>query len=222
MESKPLFICFSGIDGSGKTTCANVILQDLLQSGLHAKYVWLNPKPIFLFPLRFLVHKTALQGEDMMENYLSYHEKRQKYTSRSGFLRNLYYAIMLFDYLIWVYWNVFSFYFRGVSIVCDRYIYDLVVNLGEILNYSMEKNVRLVRCLSQLMPKPDVVIICDIDEEVAYQRKSDTPHLSYLTAHRPVYRRIAEEFRFPVVDTSQPVEFVNQRVRQIVDAYLES
>ena len=218
MKKAPLFVCLSGIDGSGKTTYSQELLEYLRQQGLPAKYVWLNSKPILLAPIRRLIHKTVLRGLDMKEDYESYHRQRRRYASRWQFARKVYYGIMLLDYLLWVYWNLLPRYFRGVSIICDRYIYDLAINLGDILGYSGDEEIQLIRRLQRLLPKPTHVFICDVDEQVAFQRKRDTPHLSYLVAHRPRYRLIAEAFQFPVLDSSNSIATVMEEVRRIVGA----
>ena len=218
MTRSPLFVCFSGIDGSGKTTYSQELLQYLEEQGLPTKYVWLNSKPILLAPIRKLIHKTILCTVDMKEDYESYHRQRKRYAFKHRFARNVYYGTMLFDYLLWVYWNLLPHYFRGVSIVCDRYIYDLVINLGDILDYSAEREVQLIRRLLVLLPKPTNVLICDVDEHIAFQRKYDTPHLSYLLAHRPRYRYIAEVLQLPVLDSSDSIESVMEQVLQIIDS----
>lgn len=220
MTKRPLFVCFSGIDGSGKTTSAQGLLEYLSERGLAAKYVWLNSKPIVLSPIRRLAHKTILHDVDRQGDYQAYYLQRQSYVSKWKLARKVYYGIMLLDYILWVYWNLRHYYLSGVNIVCDRYVYDLVINLGDILGYSSEEEVRLIRFLQHVLPRPTHVLICDVDEETALRRKSDTPHLSYLKAHRPRYRHIAEAFRFPVLDASLPVEIVTSQVRQIVEGYL--
>ncbi len=221
MREPPFLICFAGIDGSGKTTCAKMLLQDLRARGMPVKYAWLNPRPLLLTPLRLIARRTVLRGEDIRGDYVSYREKRQEHASKGRFLRKVYYGIMLLDYVIWVYWNLWPYVIRRSTITCDRYVLDLVVNLGEILGYSDQEEISLIRKLLNVLPKPSLVIVCDVDEMVALQRKSDTPHISYLSALRPRYRRIAEEFRFPVVDTSYPVDLVGNQIRQIVHEHMQ-
>ena len=220
MKKRPLFICFSGIDGSGKTTSSIELLQYLHNKGLAAKYVWLNPRTFFLTPIRTLARKMILRGMDLKENFESYHRQRTFYASRWQFARRVYYGIMLFDYWLWVNWNLLPYRFRGVSIVCDRYIYDLAVNLGDILEYSAQEEIQFIRLMQRVFPQPSLVFVCDVDEQVAFERKNDTPHLSYLTAHRPMYRYIAKEFQFPIVDTSRPLEATIEQVRQVLDTHI--
>jgi thymidylate kinase len=216
VKKKPLFICFCGIDGSGKTTYSRQILEDFLIEGQPAKYVWLNSKPILLGPIRKLVRSTVLRGVDPKRDYVAYHEKRQRSAQGARMARKCYYAIMIVDYLLWVYWNLLPYLFRKTNIVCDRYIYDLAINLGDVLGYSQEEEVKFIRRLQWLLPQASLVIVCDVDEETAFRRKTDTPHLSYLVAHRSRYRYIADKFQFPVIDSSRPIETVKAEIRALV------
>lgn len=219
---KPVLVSLIGMDGSGKTTHAKTVIQCLRDRGMPAKYIWLGPRPFLLAPLRLVAHRTILKNESIRCDYASYLERRQTHVSKWSFLSKVYYSVALLDYLILVNWSLWSFLFRRSNIVCDRYIYDIVINLGDILNYSKQDEAKLIRRLSAFFPQPDLVIVCDVDEEVALQRKSDTPHISYLNTCRPKYRYLAKCFNFPVVDTSLSLETTTAQVWQIVAEHIKA
>ncbi len=210
------FICFIGIDGSGKTTVSKSIVENLKKNGNKAGYIWLNTVPIFIKPIRFLSQKFILNNKDIHRDYEGYTALRKEKANRNKLLRKIYYLIVFVDYFIWVYYNFFSMYFQRKIIICDRYVYDLAVNLGNILGYNVEKVIKLTQSLLFFLPKPDLVILLDVDESTAFKRKSDTPHINYLLAHRPVYREIASYFNFKVVDASQNLDYVLSNVKEII------
>ncbi|MBI5049488.1 MAG: hypothetical protein HZC11_01085 [Nitrospirae bacterium] len=67
--SKGYLIVFTGIDGSGKTTQAELLAKNLRQDGLHVSYVWSRWEPFFLKPLlkrwrSGAAKDTAVSGSD--------------------------------------------------------------------------------------------------------------------------------------------------------------
>lgn len=210
------FICCIGIDGSGKTTLAKSIVNKFHQDGIKADYVWLNSVPIFLRPFRFVSQKILLKGKKLNKEFTEYNNLRKIKVNKFKWLRKIYYSIMFIDYFIWVYYNLIPLYFTRKRIVCDRYVYDLAVNLGEILSYSIQQKVQLIKTLLYFLPKPDLVILLDVDEDTAFKRKTDTPHINYLKNHRSVYTQLANEFDFKTIDASLDREMVYKIFETII------
>jgi dTMP kinase len=67
---------------------------------------------------------------------------------------------------------------------------DLVIdfNLNE---YQM---LRLLNRFFWVVPRPNVAFLIDLDEEIAFHRKSDTPSVDYLRERREVYLRRNRRF----------------------------
>jgi thymidylate kinase len=97
----------------------------------------------------------------------------------------------------------------------DRYRHDVMVDLAVSLGPRPTPAV-----LRHLLPDPDLLIILDIDEEIAWQRKPDSPSLAYLTERRRAYQRLAEAANVQPIDASQsPSDVGNEifeRVLQLV------
>ena len=58
-------IVLTGIDGSGKTTQANLLVKDLKKDGIDVSYVWSRWEP---FLLRFLIKKWKNKGAKKRDN----------------------------------------------------------------------------------------------------------------------------------------------------------
>jgi thymidylate kinase len=91
-------------------------------------------------------------------------------------------------------------------VVCDRYVYDLLVDLGTNFGYNSEQIGKL--CKSRLLclfPKPDLVFLLDLPPEVAYERKEDVP-LSYLRDRRALYQSMGKLQGVELVDATANIE----------------
>ena len=84
----------------------------------------------------------------------------------------------------------------GRNIVCDRYVYDVIGGLLE--NHPLMGKVAL-----NLLPKPDLVFLVNLPEEVAYQRKDDIPSVDYLKKKRAVYLRMEKKYKMTIIDGSK-------------------
>ena len=90
------------------------------------------------------------------------------------------------------------------SVLCDRYIYDAIVNMAASLNHSevaFEKNLRMIR----LFPKPNLIFLVDMEERIAFDRKKDIPSITYLRRRRRLYKILAQTIPVHVLDgTKRP------------------
>jgi dTMP kinase len=107
--------------------------------------------------------------------------------------------------------------------VCDRYVPSSLVYQG----YVREVPLEFIEAVNEGVPAPDVVILLDVPDEVAFARggdPSDRIEREGDTFHRKVregYRKIAAERNWVVVDGSrapdQVAEAVWDSVRDLVD-----
>ncbi len=99
---------------------------------------------------------------------------------------------------------------RGQMVICDRYIFDTMVDLQQELNFPMSR-IRSILGASWI-PQPDWKFLLDLDEEAAFSRKADTASIKYLQKRRALYLDVASEYGLAVVAAGQPVETVTRYV----------
>ena len=110
---------------------------------------------------------------------------------------------------------------RHKNIVCDRYIYDTVVDLATDLNYSDSKRNSVLRNFLRLSPKPDMIFLIDLPEEIAYQRKTDVPSINYLRERREIYLNIGKECGMTLLDGSKELGELENLILNKVKAFLQ-
>ncbi len=190
-KGKNKFICFIGIDGSGKSTQAQNIVKYFENYNEKVKYVWLGWSPTLLKPfLKFIKKKILIKKGITEEQYTSYTELK-KHVFKNKLKQNVWFCYITLDYFFQVLINIMiPITFLKKSIVCDRYIYDLVIDLS--INFNITASLLFKNFPQYLFPTPDMIFFIDVKEEIAFDRKDDIPTIQYLMDRRKRYREIFE------------------------------
>jgi thymidylate kinase len=203
---KSTLICFTGIDGSGKTTLAKALVGYLESRGIPSCYVYGRLQPIILWPVFLVGRALFLRRKDMYRDYVGYSQ------AKKGLLENrvlsaLYECLVLFDYFFQITMKIRLPLAIGRDIVCDRYVYDTVItDLAVDLNYSQWGIGKALRRYLWLFPKPDLVFLIDVPEEIANKRKDDVPSVKYLEERRRLYLQVGREHGMTILDGSKGLE----------------
>ncbi len=191
----------SGIDGSGKTTIAQRVVEVLKSQGYQATYhhelnlVFFGP--VFRFVRRILGKKAEAAKEQVI---LGTWKGKSLYS-------HLYYVIVCLD--TYIAYMIFKLR-RGITI-CDRWTYDIppTFSYRQYRNWIIEK---LLLCT----PRPDVMILLKVPSDVACLRKKDDEALEHTKYDVQYYEtlsqkieQIARELKYDtIVDSSRNVDIV--------------
>jgi dTMP kinase len=194
-----LFVTFEGIDGSGKTTVANLVADYLRQQGL----------PVLL---------TSEPNTTYIKQFLMTVNERTAWTETFLFLadRAEHVAKVIRPALQ-----------RGEIVLCDRFIDSTIAyqgfGLGLPVDLLMQFNYTATGGLA-----PNLTILLDIDPEIGLrrsQRKTIFERRSLEFHERVRYGYLWLESREPhrikVVDASQPLESVIEQTLQILTCSLQ-
>ncbi len=177
----PMMICLSGIDGSGKTTQLELIAEELRKRGLQYKRVSLRWAAFVSYPLL---------GVARLIGYTKW--KMIRGTTRHAtheFYRNLAVA-KLWPWLFSIDMLMRSFVLvsiplkMGYYVLCDRFVLDAMADLMEEVRDSHFPSALVGRVLFRCVPKESIIVLLDVEEEIAFMRKDDIPSLDYLRARR--------------------------------------
>jgi thymidylate kinase len=199
------FICFTGIDGTGKTTLSKKLIETLGIKGIECQYVYGRLRPIISKPFMVIGRKIFLNKSN--NNYDDYSENKKATLKSYSVLANLYQQILLLDYIFQVLIKIKIPLFMGKNVVCDRYIYDtLITDISIDMNYSMKKNIQILKKMFHIIPKPNLVFLINIPEQIAYERKDDIPSLKYLVDRNNLYLTLGKECSFIILDGQKSQE----------------
>ena len=210
MARNNFFICFTGIDGAGKTTLAKWLTGRLNRDRFECKYVYNRLTPFLLKPWIIVGQKLFLRGKDI-NDYAEYSAIKRR-AIRNNPLSSVYQWLLLLDYSIQVFLKVKIPLMLGKNIVCDRYVYDtLVTDLAVDFGYSDRKVRSVLERFSRLFPKPTLTFLLDVPEEIAYKRKKDIPSMQYLEERRKIYLTVGKQCGMTILDgTKKPGELQNE------------
>jgi thymidylate kinase len=199
-----VLICLVGIDGSGKTTLAKELLNSSGKRGLRMQYVWGKFESRLLKLLIALKNLFLVREANWKENYARSRNLKSA-VFRNRFARGLYEAF------VWpVYWMQItakvSLPLRvGRHILCDRYLYDTVVDLAMDLQYSEEELAARISRALRFFPWPDLMLYIRVPADVAFARKQDIPSLGVLEEKRVRYEGMVQSVGGIILDGTKPL-----------------
>jgi dTMP kinase len=195
-----LFITFEGIDGSGKTTVANLVADCLRKQGLT---VLLTSEPRTTFIRQFLM--TVNERTAWTETFLFLADRAEHV------------AKVIRPALQ-----------RGEIVLCDRFIDSTIAYQGFGLGLPVEQLMQLNDTVTGGLV-PNLTILLDTDPEIGLRRSQrktifERRSLEFHERVRYGYLWLAsrEPHRIKVVDASQTLESVTEESLQVLTCSLQS
>jgi thymidylate kinase len=164
------------MDGSGKTTLAKSLMEELKKRGIPSKYVWCRWFPGLADPFHFIIRKT-----------LGYTKEQYNFLKP---LKIIYEFLLIVDYAIWLFLKVRT-RIRSVLII-DRYVYDALTDLY-FLQFNGSSFFR--RLFIEMNPKPDITFLIDVPLHMALLRRSNLS-LKDARKYKKIYNEMAKIYGF--------------------------
>jgi dTMP kinase len=217
-DKKNNLIVLTGIDGSGKTTQAHLLVESLRNYGINVSYVWGRWEPFLLRPLIKRWKSRTAGVAEKKENAVNVMRERKKVLMNNHLIRWLWLICFFIDYGLQIFLKVRVRLFKGRMVVGDRIFYDSVID--QAVNLGSRKD-GLLNGMDSLwfkiiFPDPSLVIYIDCPGDVAYKRKNDAPDIEYLESRRKLYLRLAERYGWSTLDGTLSVGEIENRIQGIV------
>lgn len=223
-KRKRILLCFTGIDGAGKTTLAKHLTEALNQRGLKFHYVYSRFRPIISAPFLALGRSMLLHNKDIFKDYKGYTQSRAK-LFRRRLPRALFQNLLLFDQFLQIMFKVKIPLMLGRNIVCDRYVYDTIItDIMPVVDLYCPsgKIVEIIKRYASLLPKPDFTFLADVPEEIAFSRKTDVPSIDYLKERRQTYLDVGRRLGMTILDGTKQLEQLKSEIEEHIFQETES
>jgi len=226
MTQNGLLICFTGIDGSGKTTQAELLVNRLATMGVKSLYVWSRGRvrtirSIFLFMGRRALGTSAREIARDKKSYQEYQSRKSKLMGNS-LVRTLWSAMTHVEHLIQINLDIRRKIQAGNVVVCDRYLWDSSVDIAVLNNKDPNwLSNGLNKLMWKFVPRPTIAFFIDIPPEEAMKRKNDIPSLDYVKKRAEFYRYLAKCNSLSVLDGCEDASTIQNKIMNTVTIYLE-
>jgi thymidylate kinase len=217
---KRKMIVLMGLDGSGKTTQANLVCDRLRAKGVSARVVWMRGESYLTRPL-IKIGKALLgapqetkrgEGTKAGKAYAAYVDSKRSVFENS-LLRAIWRTLTMVDIYISLRVALSKLDRATDLVVLDRYVYDTMIDIDSAFAAKGHELDRLLRSAwLRLFPRPQAVVLLEITPEEAMRRKDDIPSVEYLAERQELYRRIARVIGGVSVDGTRPIDEITSEI----------
>ncbi len=212
-EQLPGLIHLAGADGTGKTTQARAIMAWLAACAIPAQYVWLRYPRYLSIPFLAYARLRGYSRQEVVDGHTHGYWDFQ----RSWLMTHVFPWAILFDTLIIAVVGIYLPRRRGLTVVADRFVGDILVDVMTGLKDPDFDQALPGRLFLRLLPKETRLIVLELDTEIARQRSPELKGDRSQPYRRAAYLALAERRGWPLVSSDGPVEMVTQRIIEIVE-----
>ncbi|MDP8200853.1 MAG: nucleotidyltransferase family protein [Candidatus Tenebribacter burtonii] len=167
----PLFVVFSGIDGCGKSSHINTLLENHRTCDIKTNVIWSRAGSL---PV---INKLLKMARFFKSNSEKKEIKKQDSRKKKSLPKNpvtiyLWRLLNSWEMILWYFIKIRIPLIFGKSIIADRYIYDSIIDM-EILSNSAKYNRPIYKLLELLTPKPDVIFNLNVNLDNIISRGVD-------------------------------------------------
>jgi thymidylate kinase len=201
------------MDGTGKTSHSRALIDHLHKSGIKSKYVWFGNAHILDYPFMAVCR---ILGFTVIHKVNGNIVSEHKYYKNKA-ISKIWPCLRLLDATILASFWIKLLLWRGFTVVCDRFVPDIFVNIMVDTNDNKLYKKLSGRALLGLMPRPLLSVCLDVNAETALQRKRDVPEIGYLNRRRNAYSIVCKYLEIPIVNAEGPFDSVQQDIVAFVE-----
>jgi len=197
LKQKGILIALEGLDGSGKTTHAHILNENLQKQGYNSEY---TREPSVGKIGRF-IQNTVLYNDDMTEPII---EALLFAADRVDHIKNF----------------VEPKISNGRIIISDRYLYSSLAYQG-----ARGVSLEWLKRINEFVPKPDIAFYIDVPPEVALNRKrgvrSVFEKIEFQVKVRNIYLEFVRTKELNLINGNATINYVQEELLTKIEEFLD-
>lgn len=207
------FIYITGCDGTGKSTQARLLIDQLRSQGVKTQHVWLRFP--FLFSIPLLAY-ARLRGFSWYENTAGVRHGYWNFR-HSRLLRNWLPWTILIDATLTAVYKIYFPLLQEKTVVCERFVFDMLVDLA-VGNDDPDLHRWLPgKLFFHLIPCDAKIILFDLDSEVIRERRADLKFDRLLETRLSMFRCLALDSFLTISSDNKSVNEINKIILKELD-----
>jgi len=218
------FVCFIGLDGSGKSTGIEYARKTLAERGVKVKVVRAAYVVKVMSFFTKIGKKLLMKGnsDPFSGDYKDYLEKMRKRANSGGIYYKIFSALTTFEFKLQIFFSITMNRLFGYTLLVDRYIYDNAVTYAANMGLGEEYMRETIEKKWKRAPKPARIIYIKTPVEVCLSRKDDIPDPLYLEIREPLYKKISDMYGATVISGDDGLERMQNEIMEAIDSVLGS
>jgi thymidylate kinase len=205
-------ISIIGPDGVGKTTQARMLIEELKKRNYKTRYLWMRWNHKFSLPILVLARLLRLSEVKKLKygKKIVYH-----YFNRNKAIELIYKYTTFIDTIISVFFKVYFISSFNDFLICDRYIYDIIIDLA----ISTRNPKLLDSFISRLflsLSKEVTAITLMVNYDTLKHRKYDVLKDKDLKLKIHLYKIFSKYLKIPLIDAEKPINEVHLDIMKII------
>jgi thymidylate kinase len=206
-------ISISGVDGSGKSTIAHLLMRLLRRYGVRFEVVWFRWRALTLYILYFYSRFRGLYVRvyvPWLRHWIGVH-----IFHIDAIARRLYPYLLFIDLTVFYLLYRLLWWVRGVKIVIfDRFYLDALIDA----TYTCRcMNRGFLRLFLAMQSKVARAVVLDVDAATAINRKKDIISRREVETKRKLYIILAKNLNIPIIDARQSLPQVMNDVCKAIN-----
>jgi thymidylate kinase len=209
MKSSNNLIAICGVDGSGKSTIAHLLMGLLRRCGsAKSEVVWFRWRALTLYALYLYSRLRGLYVRiyvPWLRRWISIHV-----FYIDAVAKRLYPYLLFIDLTVFYLLHRLSWWIKGIRIVVfDRFYLDALIDVVYTCRYVDKVFLRLFLVMQMRASKATVL---DVDVDTAVARKRDIISRSEIEFKRKVYMILAKHLNIPIINAQRDLSYVLNNV----------